>query len=211
MKLAISKEKLWDFFILSARFLIAWTFIRYGWSKLTHGQFGISEVELATQIKDLSLFRVSWYLFGHEPFNSIIGISEIICGVLLLFTRTSLIGAFLFLPIVTTILIIDLTVMDPGMAQAFAWRLGFYIVLDLLILWYHQEKIITIFNTLWYNVKMRSKIPIGYYLLIPIAAIFLEVFLFIPKLLVDLIVDPETTLTGLVYLKDSIFEYFNQL
>ena len=66
----ISKDKIWDYFILIARFLLAWTFISYGYGKLTVGQFGISEAEMATQLKDLSLFKVSWYLFEHEPFNS---------------------------------------------------------------------------------------------------------------------------------------------
>jgi uncharacterized membrane protein YphA (DoxX/SURF4 family) len=105
MKLKISKAKLWDYFILTARFLLAWTFLGYGYGKLTAGQFGISEAELATPLQDLSLFRVSWYLFDHEPFKSFIGVSQVLCGLLLLVNRTVLIGVFFFLPIAATILI----------------------------------------------------------------------------------------------------------
>jgi len=101
----LPKERILDYFILAARFLLAWTFLGYGFSKLTEGQFGINEAEMATQLKDISLFKLSWYLFDYEPFKSFTAISQIICGVLLLVNRTTLIGAFLFLPIVTTILI----------------------------------------------------------------------------------------------------------
>ena len=95
---------------------------------------------MATQLKDVSLFKLSWYSFDHEPFKSFIGVSQIICGLLLLINRTTLIGAFLFLPIVATILIIDLTFMPISLAQGFAWRLSFYIFLDLLILWHYKDR-----------------------------------------------------------------------
>lgn len=94
MKLKLPKDKRWDYFILTARFLLAWTFLSYGYGKLTAGQFGISEAELATPLQDLSLFRVSWYLFDHEPFKTFIGISQVLCALLLLVNRTVLIGAF---------------------------------------------------------------------------------------------------------------------
>ncbi|GAB3538856.1 hypothetical protein GCM10027443_34590 [Pontibacter brevis] len=136
----IPKENYWDYFILAARFLIGWTFLRYGYSKMVDGQFGISDVELATPLKDLSLFRVSWYMFDHQPFKAFIGVSQVICGGLLIINRTALLGAFLFLPIVTTVLLIDLTFMPTAMANAFAWRLSFYILLDFLILWHYRSK-----------------------------------------------------------------------
>ena len=133
-KKKLTKDKVGDFFILTPRFLLAWTFLRYGYSKLIDGgQFGISEAEMATELKNLSLFKISWYLFDHEPFKSFVGVSQLLCGLLLLLNKTTLIGAFLFLLIVATILIIDLAFMPPALAQAFAWRLSFYIFLDLFI------------------------------------------------------------------------------
>ena len=104
----VPKEKYRDYFVLAARFLIGWTFLRYGYGKMVDGQFGVSDAELATPLKDLSLFRVSWYLFDHQPFKAFVGVSQIICGGLLLLNRTALLGAFLFLPIVTTVLLIDI-------------------------------------------------------------------------------------------------------
>lgn len=211
MKKKISKGKIWDYFILTSRFLLAWTFLRYGYSKLTAGQFGVSEVEMATQLKDLSLFKLSWYLFDHEPFKSFIGISQIICGILLLINRTALIGAFLFLPIVTTILIIDLSFMPTALAQGFAWRLSFYILLDFLILWHYKERMKAIWESLWNKMNTKFKYPVWAYLLLPLFAIGLEVFGVIPKILTQLIINPTETLESLSQIPKMIIEVINKI
>lgn len=169
----------------------------YGYSKLTAGQFGISEAEMASPLKDLSLFKVSWYLFDQEPFKSYIGIAQIICGLLLLFNRTVLIGAFLFLPIVTTILIIDISFMPTLLAQGFTWRLSFYILLDLLIMWSYKNKMKVIWNTIWQKVSNQHKFPLWTYLLLPICVIGLEIVGALPKFLTNLILNPTETIENL--------------
>lgn len=204
MKKKISKDKIWDYFILTARFLLAWTFLRYGFSKLSDGQFGVNEVEMTTQLKDLSLFKLSWYLFDHEPFKSFIGISQIICGLLLLINRTTLIGAFLFLPIVTTILIIDLTFMPSSLAQGFVWRLSFYILLDLLILWHYNDRMKVIWKSIWENVNTKFKLPLWSYLLLPVFALALEVVGFVPKFLSELIFHPTETIDSIMKIPELI-------
>lgn len=192
----IPKENYWDYFILAARFLIGWTFLRYGYSKMVDGQFGISDVELATPLKDLSLFRVSWYMFGHQPFKAFIGVSQVICGGLLIINRTALLGAFLFLPIVTTVLLIDLTFMPTAMANAFAWRLSFYILLDFLILWHYRSKMEVIWNEVWQNVNTKFKYPIWMYMLLPLMAIAIEVAGVLPKALYHIILNPDRAWSG---------------
>src|ERR1700741_397306 len=103
------REKLWDYFILCSRVIIAWTFFRYGWSKLTDGQFGLTNEQLQTPVKDLSLFKLSWHLFEQQPFKAFIGVSQMIAGLLLLYNRTLILGALLSIPILLNILIIDIT------------------------------------------------------------------------------------------------------
>jgi len=49
----LNNSKHFSYFILAARVLLAWTFIRYGYSKLMGGQFGLSEEELITPIGEL--------------------------------------------------------------------------------------------------------------------------------------------------------------
>jgi uncharacterized membrane protein YphA (DoxX/SURF4 family) len=201
----ISKDKAWDYFILIARFLLAWTFLRYGFSKLTTGQFGINEVEMTTQLKDLSLFKLSWYLFDHEPFKSFIGISQIICGILLLLNRTVIIGAFLFIPIAVTILIIDITFMPASLAQSFTWRLSFYILLDLLILWSYKDRMKVVWNAIWVNVNQKSTFPIWAYFLLPLFAIGLEIVGVIPRFMTKLILHPTEAFEGLMKIPEMLF------
>lgn len=186
----LSKAKIWDYFILVSRFLLGWTFLRYGFSKLVDGQFGLSAEDLSSPIQDLSLFQISWYLFDHEPFNSFVGISQLICGVLFIFNRTSLLGAFLFLPIVTTILIIDISFMPPAMAKGFAWRLSSYLLLDFLVLWHYREKLKIVWNQLWYNFRPKFKFPIWTYLILPIMAIVLEILIILPRVILQILSDP---------------------
>lgn len=135
----LTESTYYPLFILSARILLAYVFIKYGTGKLRGTQFGITEAELETPIKDLSLFRVGWYLFDQQPFRYIVGVSQIIGGILLLINRTVLLGVLMFIPIAASILIIDLTIMPSHMAFAFFFRLSWYIVLALLIFFYHSK------------------------------------------------------------------------
>ncbi len=152
-----SKEKLWDFFILSARVLLAFVFIDYGWGKLTGGQFGLRPEELNMPVKDLSLFRLSWYLFEQEPFKSFIGISQIIAGLLLLYNRTLILGTLLSIPILTNILVIDITYIKM---TGFYWRLSYYLVLDFLILWHYRDRMFAAFKNLTNGIKDKIQISL---------------------------------------------------
>ncbi|MFT2011508.1 hypothetical protein ACMA1I_22750 [Pontibacter sp. 13R65] len=200
----VPKEKYWDYFILAARFLIGWTFLSYGYSKMVDGQFGLSDAELSTPLKDLSLFQVSWYMFDQQPFKAFIGISQMLCGGLLIINRTALLGAFLFLPIVTTILLIDLTFMPPAMANAFVWRLSFYILLDFLILWHYKSKMEVIWNEVWQDVNTKFKFPIWSYALLPIVAIALEITGVLPKIIFYLVTEPAEVWAGVQRLINKI-------
>ena len=201
----IDKYKAWDYFILVARFLLGWTFLRYGYGKLTDGQFGVSDEEMNTILKELSPFRISWYLFEMQPFKAFIGISQIICGFLLVINRTAIIGAFIFLPIVITILIIDMTFMPPSLAESFTRRLLYYILLDFLILWHYKEKMIKIWDAVWKNVNTKFKYPIGMYLFLPVLAFILEFIPAIPSLIYYLFTEPEMLIDAFQSFWEMIF------
>lgn len=134
----MKKHLQFDLVILAMRLLLAFTLWNYGYSKLTGGQFGITETELNTPIKDLSLFRISWYLFKYEPFNSFIGISQIITAILLVYKRTYLLGTLIAIPIFLNILMVDLTIMPLSFKIAFFFRLTFYLIFIGIILWYQK-------------------------------------------------------------------------
>ena len=70
--------------------------------------------KMTDAIQDLSLSKIAWHLFHHQPFKIFIGISQIVAALLLLYNRTMVIGALMLIPIVANILIIDLTIMPYG-------------------------------------------------------------------------------------------------
>ena len=190
----VNREMLWDYFILCARVLISVTLLGYGWSKLMDYQFGISESEMNKSVKDLGLFKLSWYLFDQEPFKSFVGISQVLAGLLLLYNRTLILGVLLSLPILANILVIDITYLKM---TGFYWRLSYYIFLDFLILWHYKDRIIVAFKSIFDGLTTKFKYPIWAYLILPIMAIALEVIGILPRLLTDFILKPTESLRWL--------------
>ena len=202
------KKKLWDYFILCARFLLAWTLLSYGWGKLTENQFGLSPAELSKPVKDLGLFKLSWYLFDQQPFKSFIGFSQIIAGLLLLWNKTRLIGALIAVPILLNILIIDITFIQMS---GFYWRLSYYLFLDLLILWHDKERIISVFKNLTSGLNARFRYPLWAYLILPVMAIVLELLGILPKVLTGLILHPSETMSALSEMPQILAALFRKV
>ena len=178
-----SKFQYWDYFLLSARVLLAWTLYRYGWAKLTDGQFGVDDKTMNTALKDIDLFRLSWYLADHQPFKAFIGISQIICALLLTVNRTVIIGAFVSIPIWLNILMWDLTFMG-GMAVAFTFRLSYYVILTVLIIYQSKSKVIPAILRVTEN-DSNNKFPKWVYLLLPVTAIGIEIIGALPNAILN--------------------------
>lgn len=192
-----TKAQLWDYFILTARFLLAYTFIHYGYAKLVGGQFGLTPAQAALPASQLGLFKLSWYLFDQEPFRSFVGVSQIVAGLLLLWHRTALLGALLLLPIAANVLVIDITYLKmPG----FYWRLSYYIGLIFLIFWHYRVRMLVVLQTLTKGVAPRFTHPWWAYGLLPLAAIGAEIAGALPHVLFQLVTNPLKTWQGVVYL-----------
>lgn len=204
----MNKQKFYDYFILSARVLLAWTFLSYGWGKLTGGQFGLSSEQMNKPITELGLFKLSWYLFDQEPFNSFIGVSQIVAGLLLLYNRTLILGALISIPILANILIIDITYIKM---TGFYWRLSYYLVLDFLILWHYKERMILALNTILKGISTKFKYSVWAYLMLPVMAILLEIIGVIPKLITLLIINPAETLNQLAAMPGWVIEMFKKV
>jgi uncharacterized membrane protein YphA (DoxX/SURF4 family) len=170
---AIGREQYWTYFLLAARILLAYTLTNYGWAKLTGNQFGVDARTMNLPLKDVDLFRLSWYLADHQPFKAFVGVSQIVAGLLLLINRTVIIGAFFSVPIWLNILMWDLTFME-GFTTAFPFRLSFYLVLTFLIVYREKNQVVP---ALWSMTTKRPgyTYPVWVYLTLPAAAIGLEV------------------------------------
>jgi uncharacterized membrane protein YphA (DoxX/SURF4 family) len=178
---SVSKEQYWTYFLLAARVLLGWTLMSYGWAKLTDNQFGVDDKTMNLPLKDIDLFRLSWYLADHQPFKAFIGISQVFTALLLLFNRTSIIGAFFSIPIWLNILMWDMTFMK-GFTVAFTFRLSFYIILTLLVIYQEKGKVVP---ALWSMTEKRQpyNYPVWVYLTLPVAAIGVEIIGAIPNAL----------------------------
>jgi uncharacterized membrane protein YphA (DoxX/SURF4 family) len=202
---ATTKAQLWDYTILAARVLLAGTFLVYGSAKLVDGQFGLSAAEAAKPVGQLSLFRLSWYLFAQEPFKSFVGISQIVAALLLLWNRTALLGALLLVPIAANILVVNLTYIKmPGLYQ----RLSYYLVLLGLIFWHYRDRMLAAWVALTQGLATRFRYPWWAYLLLPAAALGLELVGALPQLLYQLATKPVETWHSLVQLASSLWTHF---
>lgn len=186
-----------DLFLLSARFLLAIVFLAYGGAKLAGLQFGgLSIAEHATPIKDLSLFKVAWYLFAHEPFNFFTGICEIIAALLLLFRRTAIVGTLMLIPIIVNILIIDIMIMPPGLKTRFIFRLSFYLILCTMLLYANSKKLVAAWKILTAQ-KMCLKRPFWQYLFVTLLILLFELILHLCELLYFILISPEETFANI--------------
>jgi hypothetical protein len=104
-----------------------------------------------------------------------------------------------------------LTFMPISLAQGFAWRLSFYIILDFLILWHYKDRMKVIWKSIWENVNTKFKFPVWSYLLLPIFAITLEVVGVIPKILTELILHPSETIDSLMKIPELIGEILRKI
>lgn len=171
----IEKKTLQDLLILSIRILLAFIFIDYGYAKLVHNQFDIYDKSiLDLPLKRIHSFYLSWYLFGlEEPFKYIIGIMQIATGILLLFERSVLIGAILYIPLIIGIILINISFIK---IDVLIMRTINYLILDLIILYSEKERMIIAFRAL---LKTSDKLKKRYkkILLALILAILIELTL----------------------------------
>jgi uncharacterized membrane protein YphA (DoxX/SURF4 family) len=201
-----TRAQLWDYTILAARVLLAGTFLVYGGAKLADGQFGLSAAEAAKPVGQLSLFRLSWYLFAQEPFKSFVGISQVVAGLLLLWNRTALLGALLLVPIVSNVLVVNLTYIKmPGLYV----RLSYYLLLLGLIFWYYRARMHAVWVALTHGLTTRIRYPWWAYALLPAAALGLELVGTLPQLVYGLVRQPGATVRGISQLARELWTHLS--
>ena len=91
-----------------ARWIAAAIMITYGFAKLTGSQFTVLDSEATKPMIEVGGFWLTWYYFGFSTvYGTIIALVEIGGGLLLIWPRTSLIGALVLLPVVGNIILTD--------------------------------------------------------------------------------------------------------
>ncbi|AMS27660.1 hypothetical protein AEM51_12180 [Bacteroidetes bacterium UKL13-3] len=175
-ELKLSKEKFFDFAILVLRWYLSYYMFDYGWGKMTGDQFGHRSVEiLNTPLKDVDKFHLAWYLFSlDKTFDIVIGLMQIIGAVLIVVNRTVLVGALLLLPILGQIFLVDLAFTSNMFGAALPIRLVCMILSDLLILFYHKDRMILIWNNLTKGTTTKFKYKWWVFILLPLLGLLTD-------------------------------------
>jgi hypothetical protein len=90
------------------RFTLAYVILWYAAVKLIDKQMNVSYGALDTPMGKVDSFYITWYFFGRSNWQVLlISLFELIPGILLLFRRTTLLGALLMIPVTGNIIMIN--------------------------------------------------------------------------------------------------------
>jgi hypothetical protein len=136
------------------RFISAYLILTYGTRKLIGGgQFALGRAIGSRPIGSLSGFELTWFYYGYShAYGTILGFTQILGGVLLLFRKSALLGAALLTPVMANILMINIFFhIALGAEIAAAFLLGSM----LLLLWQEREALIRIF---WRDQPIETRV-----------------------------------------------------
>lgn len=125
------------------RYIAAFILMFYGWAKLNGAQFTILDSELDKPMREVSGFWLTWYYFGYSWFyGNVIGLTQVVGAIMLLFRKTTLIATCLLLAVVANIILIDFCYgIDLG-ALIVALFLGLCLI---SIASFHKDELIDLF------------------------------------------------------------------
>lgn len=135
------------------RYTSAYLVLTYGTRKLIGGgQFALGPALSLRPIGSLSGFELTWFYYGYShAYGTILGLTQILGGMLLLFRKSALLGAALLTPVMANILLINIFFhIALGAEVAAAFLLGS----TLLLLWQEREALITLF---WRNQHITTE------------------------------------------------------
>lgn len=120
-----TNTRIMAFWIALIRYGIAFDLSMFGFQKIFHLQFISPLAMIDEPFSSLSSQWLTWSYFGHSyGFAFVIGVSQIMGSMLLVFNRTRLIGLIVIMPILLNIIFID-----------YFYELDFGVLVHAIILW----------------------------------------------------------------------------
>lgn len=105
---AINSGKIHAVLLGIVRYWLASQICTYGFAKILGTQFHTPDYRLDMALDEVSGFGLTWYYYGYSyTLAVIIACVQIGGSILLLFRRTTLVGAFILLPVLVNILLIN--------------------------------------------------------------------------------------------------------
>jgi hypothetical protein len=125
------------------RYICAFLLYMYGMSKLMHLQFSLGPKLANRTIGSLTGYELTWYYYGYSrTYACILGITQVLGATLLLFRKTTFLGAAMMMPVMANILLINIFILVNDYGPEI---MATIIVLSLLtILWYDRARLIAI-------------------------------------------------------------------
>lgn len=122
--------------ILIIRLFLVAVFLFYGWTKLAGGQFYYGDWTISKAERPGPV--LVWAFYGYSPFyGRLVGLFEVLPAIMLLFGRTSLVGAGALFAVS-----LNLTLMDFGFGFPFVkYTVLLYTVLCLILVLYEKDKL----------------------------------------------------------------------
>ena len=189
------------------RFYLALIFLVYAKNKLLQDQFSFQPSLLETQVKNVSLLELQWYIYSFEPFNYFIGITQLVTVFLLVFRKTVFWGAISFIVIITNIVIVNLSVMDGWVQLKMVSKAVFLLGLALILLAYYKTEIKKILSSMHFK-KVQQKLSIRSIILTILLAVAFNCLSIFPKYVYLLFTDPTNLYATFMYdLKDSLYMF----
>jgi hypothetical protein len=138
-----SHERLLYWFTAFVRYYLSLQLLIYGFSKVFKAQFYLPEPNiLYTPLGDVPKDLLYWSTIGvSAPYSIFLGLAEVIAGILLLFRRTALAGAFF-----AFFILINVAAINFAYDISVKLLTCFLIVLNLLLLSLHRKRIFRFFS-----------------------------------------------------------------
>jgi len=94
------------------RYFCAFMLYMYGISKLLHLQFNMQSQLAQQPVGSLNGYQLTWFYFGFSHiYATILGLTQVAGATLLLFRKTTLLGALAMLPVIANILLINMFIL----------------------------------------------------------------------------------------------------
>ena len=119
--------------------------IVYGYCKIVSKQFQLRFSALEMPLQDVSDFDLTWYFYGRSNAQTLLlGLLELIPGILLLWRRTTLLGALILFPVIGNVMLLD-NFNDVGPHLNVFSTIFFFF--DIGILLFYRNEILQLFSS----------------------------------------------------------------
>ena len=142
------KDKNYDtllhWFLIFCRYYVATSMMSYGYAKVFYNQFGDPTLwKLVQPYGESSPMGIAWTFIGaSKPYTVISGVMELIAGILLMFRRTSFLGALIAFVVMFNVMLMNYCYDIP--VKIYSTQL---VLISLIILYFHGHNLrLTLFK-----------------------------------------------------------------